>query len=457
MRDGTKALQSMANVVKDGSKAEVAASKMDDLYAKGMAGNIKDIASLKNVISAMGQGGTESAKGLMDVVTAAQSYISSGRTGEEAIKLAMIETRKKTEEDKKAAAAAVANEKAMKAMSAQVNAALLPIMELLAKHASSVVQSFATFIKEVDFEKLGQQVAKFMSAVTEYIKYLFDPAGREKIINDIKNLFKELLIELKLAINPFFTKGDATKARNEMMLNDRVLEAKAKEAQALEARDTLNQKLADAAARTKIKEDQAAYEVEQKALASKKNRSEEEDAQLAKINSAMAENAKRLKNSADLVDPTAIEKAKARLTGLESELAKKKQDTADYTDRYKRYEKAGFDPTKVTEDRTKWNYETGEKKFANGTAGTGSLLQDFGKGTRAELHGKEAVVNEAQLTNIVKGVGDAGTAQAQNALANALNTLNKQQALTNQILDRIADNTKRASEGGRWGNAFARV
>lgn len=457
MRDGTKALQNMADVVKDGSKAEQAASKMDSLYAKGMAGNIKDIASLKNVISAMGQGGTESAKGLMDVVTAAQSYISSGRKSEDAIKLAMIETRKKTEDDKKAAAAAVANEKAMKAMSNQVNAALLPIMELLAKHASSVVQSFATFIKEVDFEKLGQQVAKFMSAVTEYIKYLFDPAGREKIINDIKNLFKELLIELKYAINPFFSKYDANMAKNEILLNNRVMEARAKESQALETRNALNQKIYDAEHQESLKAKNEELAARAKTLSDNKERSAEQDEELGRINSAMAENSRRLKASAELVDPKNMERAQKSLSGLEADLAKKRQDTADYTERYKRYEKAGFDPNKVTEDKAKWNYETGEKKFANGTAGTGSLLQDFGKGTRAELHGKEAVVNEAQLTNIVKGVGDAGTAQAQNALANALNTLNKQQALTNQILDRIADNTKRASEGGRWGNAFARV
>ena len=51
--------------------------------------------------------------------------------------------------------------------------------------------------------------------------------------------------------------------------------------------------------------------------------------------------------------------------------------------------------------------------FNNGTLGVrGSLLQDFGSGTPAMLHGREAVLTESQLSNLAEGVFSVGSLSA---------------------------------------------
>lgn len=45
----------------------------------------------------------------------------------------------------------------------------------------------------------------------------------------------------------------------------------------------------------------------------------------------------------------------------------------------------------------------GSNSFAQGTLGQGSLFKDFGTGTLAKLHGKEAVITEGQMNSIISG------------------------------------------------------
>jgi len=79
--------------------------------------------------------------------------------------------------------------------------------------------------------------------------------------------------------------------------------------------------------------------------------------------------------------------------------------------------------------------------FYGGTPGYGTVLKDFGSGTPAMLHGKEAVLNEAQLLNMVNGVYnkaliDAGAqASAPSVAQSGISSDNFVEKLVDEIRD----------------------
>lgn len=448
MGESVKGIKGLVAVTKNGQTIQQNKNLLDKLNVDIIHGSMKSLDRFGKTIDAMGQGGTEANQAMMEVAEKVQQYVA-GRMNradlEKAIKLA----RDGQDADAKATQATIQSEKAMKDLSASLNTALAPIMSLLAVHANDVVKSFIEFTSNVDFEKLGKQVAVMMAAVSDYIKYLFDPAGRAKIISDIKDLFAELLIELKLAVNPLYSQNDAIKERKERMLNARVVEAKAKEAQALEQRNELNQKIYDAEHRDErdgLINNNKQMTADKEALEKKKDLSAEEQDWLARINKGLDENTSRLKASASISgkeNEARLADAKKTLDTLNANVDKAKTDTADYTARYNTYKGAGWLPDNVQEDKTKWDYETGKKKFSGGTPSYGEMLMDFGKGQTHQLDGKEAVLNEKQLMNMAQGAADTGAARAQEKLAEAMISLNKQVVLQTKVMEQISDYNRR--------------
>ena len=76
--------------------------------------------------------------------------------------------------------------------------------------------------------------------------------------------------------------------------------------------------------------------------------------------------------------------------------------------------------------------------------------------TKNFFHGKEAVMTEQQLASLAKGAQIQGAQQSQDALAGALNTLNKQTAQLIAINAQQAALQQRLVEKFEWqGNLFS--
>lgn len=93
----------------------------------------------------------------------------------------------------------------------------------------------------------------------------------------------------------------------------------------------------------------------------------------------------------------------------------------------------GMDSLKITPS-------TPKESRASGSLGmTGRLIEDFGAGTDAVLHGNEGIVTEAQMNQILSSAVNAG---ASNSLKDSIDRLNNLTAQANRLLQDVANHTK---------------
>lgn len=80
---------------------------------------------------------------------------------------------------------------------------------------------------------------------------------------------------------------------------------------------------------------------------------------------------------------------------------------------------------------------------SGGTIASGPVIQNFGVGTPTVLHGREAVLTEGQLTNLVKNVHDSGAADALKSIADILKVTAEQNQMIIRKLDELNDWTEK--------------
>ena len=453
--EASKAVSGLAKTVKDGSSVESAKAAQNKLQAAGIAGLIKDMKGFNNIVSAAGQGGAEASKGLMEMQAIVNKYNASGKVNQAQIEAEIAEVIKKTEADSNASAAANASARRMKDLSDQINRALQPVMEKLAIYANELVIKFTDFIKKVDFEKFGKTVTALIDQIVEYTKNFFDPAGRKKVINDIKTLFEELMIEIRLALDPFYDQKDKQKDLNRLKRRTALADTTA-------ADEQKKQELADLRAKMEasrfakeheasLKEEKTKAEATVKSLKDKKDLSEDEKKTLEAATAKIKENTDKL---AQAMTPDQLKAAKEEEARLYKEAlvttAERNKAVADFNQ---------HDAARPVRGRGHSPQNPAPRRHGGSFGATGKLIEDFGDETEIVAKGKEGMITEPQLANLVTGAMNTGNAQAQNALANALATLNKQQAMTNQLLARSVEMQQKIAESQPvWaGNRFARV
>jgi hypothetical protein len=446
--DGTRAMDDMIKVIKSGLPAQEKTASLDKLMAKQISSNIGDLDKYSTYIMSMGQGADGGAKALLEFTELTNKY-RNAEGGKALSQEKIMEIMKKVRDDQiadaKKAKALADQDLVMKKLSADFQTALLPIMKQLNEITQKLVKQFDRLSKTYmpAIQEALEKAARFISQVFE------DPAGAwEKISGWFKGMLARMFEAMTGSRLGKMLFGDAAASLNR--------QSKIESMQGIDA--TRYEEL------EKMKERNAKQEEEYQAL-----RKQKRDGELA-LAQEMREKAKGF-TDADKIKQAAIDKLsqsdkyKGMGVGHLAEIIENAnnrnggiQAKKDLEPLIKELEKSQA-AKQAQYNKDALQVELGNKslkdlkgplsnvpEFANGTVGSGKLVQNFGNETLAKLHGKEAVLTEDQLTNFIKGIRAEGTTVMQvggsEILAEQLITLNRQAAMQNKILNQMVENQR---------------
>jgi hypothetical protein len=354
-----------------------------------------------------------------------------------------------------------------------------PLLEKLQPLMTDMIKGFTDWLGSPSGKQglanFGDALGRIVKAMGEYMIMLFSEDGRKKIVDDIKYGFKLLMIEIRKALDPFYTEAKAAKDEAALKANKEIDDAKYENAKNEKERAAAIAALELAKDGTKLKALNADNEAKAKEienLSKKENLTREQTKMLNQMKADLEMNKAKYDEAQAIAS-----KGQAGIDEKQAQVNKLGSDRNGAAD--KSYQKgaeshmlAGAATGALTGAAvgsvvpiigTAVGAAIGGilgawAGFADGTAGTsGSLMRDFGaEGSPAMLHGKEAVLTEQQLTNLAKGAQIQGAQQSQEALIAALNTLNKQTAQLVAINAQAAEYNKRLVEKFEWaGNLFS--
>jgi hypothetical protein len=449
MGSANKQLDVMEKSIKDGTTADQARSKIQNAGADmqvDLAKNAK--AQGIQTLQALANSGDETAKAQL------RAYSTMEKAGVDTYegnrkRLAEAEKQQKEQFNSQAAMAARA-EKQLKDLGQLMNAFLEPILKVFTPIMTDVIKTFTDFVNgpggREGMRQLGNQIAGLVKTIMEYTKNLLSPEGRDKIVNDLKYGFKLMMAELKRAILPSWLYSDKDLEQDKKAL--------------AEEKAVYDQKAAIATADLDNRGKMAAAELalNDKAKAIKQEKLNADKKELEEIRkkgdkASPQEALKAVQLAQQVADAEELLKQASAMTKEQANAVK--TGNAQATAQIKDVEKnKGKKPEVVSQDNGR--VDANGNSFSGGTADAGNILRDFGSGTPAMLHGKEAVLTEQQMKNLAMGQGGSGGNNNQEALLGALQTLNKQTAQLVAINAQAAEYNKRLVEKFEWaGNLFS--
>ena len=391
--NASKRLEEMQAVTKSNMSAEQKRQKLEELGAMLQLDRARDAEAIGiQTLQAMAAQGDQNA---IAMLKASNDMKKAGVTTYEG---AIANLKKATDSQNaqmKSQATAMADaENALKNLGKVMDAFIAPLLDVLTPLMSSVIQGFANFISGPVMTKLlsfAVTVEKTVKSVMEWADKVFSKENILKITNNIADFFAGLWIDIKRGLAASLGKvGDAIYSEADAK---RDKEALAKKTAATEAQLTAEGEL-------RRKEEQftlAKLAMNGEALAAEKKSISDKQAEIKKLGDTDTKNMSALEKMQLEQKRSMLQK---EVDAQNSTLAKveemRKTGEAEKLDKERKALEATI-AEKSKETTAPANPGTEKPKYANGTGGSGDVLQDFGKGKDVTLHGEEAVLNKEQV------------------------------------------------------------
>jgi len=314
-------------------------------------------------------------------------------------------------------------EKGFKDMGAAIYGALAPAINTISPIITGLADKFMKFTSDSGvLEKLKVGLQFVAEKFSEFVQNMFTPEGRDKIVNDLSYYLKLLMLEIKRAIYP------------EWMYDD---EDKARDTAKIDAEKALADKKAELARMDKSTD---AKLVEKK---------KQEIEQLSKKIAAKDYSDYYIKPNTPTAAPTENRAAPVDQTYFKQGIGESPEDFAKRMKSYADRENAKKEKPAKPDESWKSNYMkqiSPDQGRATGSLGmTGNLFENFGKGTPMMLHGQEAIVTPAQMSEIMAKalkMGQQGnTEQLKDAIAKADQRISKDTVESTTTTPTVVANT----------------
>lgn len=208
---GAEALDGYVDVIKDSSKTMKDVDVTTSKLTVGLAKRGQEMGQQLGGALIAGGGAVGQFASLS--IAAANELKNKGIDTEEKYAAYMAKIRGEQEvRERSAAAKASESANAFKSAGDAIYGMLSPAITAITPIINDLATTFMNFITN-NMEDVKKALTTFVEMASNFAKDLFSPAGRDKILNDLKYYFGLIMIEVKKSIMPFYDEEDAKEDR----------------------------------------------------------------------------------------------------------------------------------------------------------------------------------------------------------------------------------------------------